>query len=235
MTKARWLLALAAAGGLCLVVLHLWPHIVAVFADPGRLRASIVALGAWGPLGLVLLSAVQIVLAPVPGYLVQVAGGYVFGPWLGGVYGVVGMAMGATVAFLLARRFGVPLLQRLVPGRLLEGWLRLRSQSSLAAWVVVLLLPVGDFCYFLAGLTSLSLRRMLLGTVLVRGPTVFLAAFVGAQAAFLSREMLWLLAGAAVVLTVVILWQKDRLELFVYERLLVRILGKRDSENGKQG
>lgn len=237
MTSTRVKKVVLALAGLAVIVvlaLIFGQDLAPLFSDPQRMRETMQGMGMWAPLGLVVFSAVQIVLAPVPGYLVQIAGGYLLGAWQGSVFGMIGMVLGATGAFLLARRFGVPLLHRLVPDRLLDSWLHLRNLNSLTAWFIVLLLPVGDFCYFLAGLTALSLPRMLLATLLVRGPTVIIASLVGAQVAFLPAQWLWLLAGALVVVSLVILWQKDRLEMLVFDRLLVRILHKREEQNGKQ-
>lgn len=230
----RGALALAGLLVLAVVVLAFGPDIISFFSDPQGMREAIHNMGAWAPLGLVVLSAVQIVLAPVPGYLVPIAGGYLLGVWEGSIYGIIGMLLGASGAFLLARRFGVPLLHRLVPDRLLDGWLHLRTLNSFTAWVVVLLLPIGDFCYFLAGLSALSLPRMLLATLFVRGPTVVIASFAGAQVAFLPAHILLLLAGAVVLLTVLILWQRDRLEMLVFDRMVVRILHERDEQDGEQ-
>lgn len=204
--------------------------LVVLLSDAGRIREAILSLGAWAPLGLIALSAIQIVFAPIPGYLVQVVGGYLFGPWLGGVYGVIGMLIGAATAFLLTRHFGVPLLERLVPARLLQGWLQLRAVNSMAGWFLVLLLPIGDFCYFLAGLSSLSLVRMLLGTLLIRGPTVFVASFVGSQVTAVPGDVWPVLVLGVIVVTVILLWQKDRLETLVFDKLLVRILSKRGDQ-----
>ncbi len=230
MRRVLALAGLTVAAGAAIAV---GPAVGRLFSDPERLRAALLDLGPWGPLALIALSAVQILLAPIPGYLVQIAGGYLYGAWLGGIYGVIGMLLGTAGAFLVARRFGVPLLERIVPRRLLDGWLRLRNLSSLTAWLVILLLPVGDFCYFLAGLTALSLPRMLFMTLLVRGPTVFVASFIGAQATSFSPAVLWALAAGVVVVTVLILWQKDRLEILVFDRLLLRILGRKDEPDSK--
>lgn len=207
-------------------------EIVALFSSADSLRRAVGALGPWGPVGLIILSALQIVVAPVPGYLVQGIGGYLFGAWPGGVYGVIGLLMGASLAFALARRFGRPLLARLVPARFIEDWLRLRNVNSLAAWIIILLLPVGDFCYFLAGLTALPYSRMVLATALVRGPTVFLASYVGAQATAIPSGAVWLLALAIVALSAIILLIRDRMVMPVYDRLLMRVLGKREESNG---
>jgi len=227
-------LALMAAAGIIIIAVGFGQDVVALFSDAQRLREAIHNMGAWAPLGLVVLSAVQIVVAPIPGYLVQIAGGYLLGAWQGTIFGVIGMLLGASGAFLLGRRLGVPLLHRLVPDRLLDGWLHLRHLDSLTVWIIVLLLPIGDFCYFLAGLSSLTLPRMLLATLLVRGPTVAVASFVGAQVAFLPEQWLWLLVAAVAMLTVLILWQKERLEIVIFDRIVVRTLQKREELDGKQ-
>ena len=36
-----------------------------------------------------MLNAVQIVIAPIPGYVLQVAAGFLFGPFWGGVWGIL--------------------------------------------------------------------------------------------------------------------------------------------------
>lgn len=228
------LLLVAVVVVLVVAALLFGPDALRVFADLGALREAVLGLGAWGPLALIALNVLQIVLAPVPAYAIQVAGGYVYGVWWGTLYGIVGMLGGAAMAFLLARRFGARLLERLVPKRLLNGWLHLRNLNSMTAWLIILLLPVGDFCYFLAGLTAMSLPRVLFLTLLVRGPTVFLTTFAGAQATSVPRDVVWGLVVALIVLSVLVIWQKDNIEMLVFDRLAVRIFGKRDDQDGKQ-
>ncbi len=227
------LLLVAGLVVLVIAALLFGPDALRVVADPGALREAVLGLGLWGPLALIALNAVQIVLAPVPAYAIQLAGGYLYGAWLGTLCGIVGMLGGAAMAFLLARRFGVRLLERLVPRRLLNGWLHLRNLNSMTAWLIVLLLPVGDFCYFLAGLTAMSLPRVLFLTLLVRGPTVFLITFAGAQATSVPRDVVWGVAVTLIAVSGIVLWQKDNIELLVFDRLAVRIFGKRDDQDGK--
>jgi uncharacterized membrane protein YdjX (TVP38/TMEM64 family) len=228
------LLVVAMLVVLVIAALLLGPDALRVVGDLSTLRETVLGLGAWGPLALIALNVVQIVLAPVPAYAMQLAGGYLYGAWWGTLYGIVGMLGGAAVAFLLVRRFGVRVLERFMPPRLLNGWLHLRNLNSLTAWLVVLLLPVGDFCYFLAGLTAMSLPRMLFLTLLVRGPTVFLTTYAGAQVTSVPPQILWGLVVALVVLGAIIVWQRDNIEMLVLDRLAVRIFGKRDEQDGKQ-
>src|SRR5436309_9176313 len=89
---------------------HLDPEVVA-----NRVRAS----GALGPLSLMALLIVQAVIAPLPSPPILIAAGFVYGPWLGFGIGWLGLLLGASACFGLARALGRPFAQRFVrPGHL---------------------------------------------------------------------------------------------------------------------
>jgi uncharacterized membrane protein YdjX (TVP38/TMEM64 family) len=85
-----------------------------VVSDPADLRAWLESLGPWGPVGLIALFVLQILVAPLPGYVFQAAAGYLFGWFWGAVYACIGMLIGGTLAMTLARIFGRPLVRRVV-------------------------------------------------------------------------------------------------------------------------
>ena len=60
----------------------------------------------WGPAALIGINVAQILVAPIPGYVVQAAAGYLYGPLWGGIYGAIGLMIGAMLAMLLARLLG---------------------------------------------------------------------------------------------------------------------------------
>ena len=91
-----------------------------VLSDPHRLRSLILGWGAWGGLALVGLQILQILLAPMPGQVLGLVGGYLYGPWLGSVFNMTGTLVGSGLAMWLARRFGRPLVERLVSNRWLD-------------------------------------------------------------------------------------------------------------------
>ena len=229
----RALIVLGLAAALALAIIF-GQDIVAAVRDPQHIRDGIVSLGPLAPLGLIALGALQIVFAPIPGYVVQMAGGYLFGPVLGTIYGLIGMLLGAVIAFLLARRFGVPLVERVMPPRMFENWLRLRHLDSNLALFVMLLLPIGDFVYFLIGLTAISLVRTLLMTLLVRTPSVIVAAFIGAEVDAVPRRLIVVAVVLVLIVAVVVVSQKTRVEDLVYNHILQRVLSRRETENEQQ-
>lgn len=138
-----------------------------------------------GPLGAVIfiaINAAQIVLAPIPGYLVQLAGGWVFGVWRGALLGIIGLAVGAILAMTLARLLGRPFVSRIVGAERLARWEHVTRADRPWFWALIFLAPIGDLPYFLAGLSNYPIPRLALIAAIVRSPSVILAAAIGAGA-----------------------------------------------------
>lgn len=154
-----------------------------------------------GPLGAVIficINAAQIVLAPIPGYIVQLAGGWVFGVWQGALLGIIGLALGAALAMTLARLLGRPFVSRMVGAARLARWEHVTRADRPWFWALLFLAPIGDLPYFLAGLSRYPIPRLVLIAVIVRSPSVTLAAAIGAGAVAVdpAHVLAWLSAQA---------------------------------------
>jgi len=157
-------------------------------------------LGWAGPLGLILINAAQIVIAPLPNYAIFVVAGLLYGPFWGGVYGIAGMLLGGVCAMLLTRHFGRPLAERMVGAERLERWDRMQATQSIVSWSILFLAPVGDIPYFLAGLAQVSVRKVVAISAITRGPTIFLIAAASSGATGMSWTELALTILALVVI-----------------------------------
>lgn len=177
-----------------LIVALFGPRMWAILQDEQMLEATIAKLGWLGPAALILFNAVQIIVAPVPGYVVQVASGYLFGPVWGGVWASFGLMLGAMVAMWLARTFGRPLAERLVGGARLDKWEKTTHSNSVLIWFVLILSPTGDLPYFLAGLSSTRFLTIFLLVLAIRVPTTFVVAAAGAGVMLLDWRQLAIIA-----------------------------------------
>ncbi len=190
------LLASAAACVLAGLVLWLWGRDIYTFlTDETALEALVVRLGPWGPIALILTNVVQIVVAPIPGYVVQLAAGYLYGPLKGGIYAGIGVLVGAMTAMWLARTLGRPVARLLVGESRLARWETVTHSDSPWIWLLLLLGPIGDVPYTLAGLSSVPYLTIFLITLFVRVPAVFLSTAIGGGA--LSLYWLFVVVGIA--------------------------------------
>lgn len=199
---AQWLLVGTA---LILVIALLWigPQAWQLLQDEQALEAWVVELGWLGPVALVALNAIQIVVAPIPGYVVQAAAGFLFGPIWGGLWGSTGLLLGATVAFWLARFYGRPLVARLIGEERLARWEHVTHSSSTLVWIILLLGPVGDIPYFLAGLARVSFVKIFVITLAIRVPSTFVVAAAGAGVMLLTWWQIALVIAALSALVLV--------------------------------
>lgn len=199
------------------------PALIDLVRDRARVEAWLAAFGPWGPLALILLNTLQIVIAPIPGYFVQAAAGYLFGTLAGGIYGTIGMVTGGALAMNLARWYGRPLVVRLAGPERLQRWEGVIHSDSIWPWFILLLGPVGDIPYFIAGLTHVPIWKILLIALVLRAPSVFVAAAVGAGVIVLPPAW-WLAFGAILVVIASLLHRyRERLEHWMDHLLLRRV------------
>jgi uncharacterized membrane protein YdjX (TVP38/TMEM64 family) len=226
----RWLLGLLLVALMVPVVIY-WQPLMALLEDLPRLRAWLQQLGPWGPIALVCLNAVQIVLAPVPGQLVQAVAGYLFGLWPGALYGALGMALGGTLSMSLGRLYGRPLIERVLGSGRLHRWEQVAHTDSALVWAVLMLPPFGDIPYLIAGLTKAPIWKVLAITVVIRGPSVILYAAMGSGTISGPPYLLVSLMVGLVLIGVVGMMYGARVQAWV-EKLVFQRMPFRNSGSG---
>lgn len=177
--------------------------------------------GPWGPLVSIALNVAQVLLAPIPGQFVGLANGYLYGVWLGTLYSMAGLLIGTTLAMVLGRRFGRPLVERLVNPKTLARWDRIADRQGPQFFFLVFLLPLlpDDVACFLIGLSPLSISRMLLLATPARVPGVFVSCWLGAYATALPWWA-WIPLGGGATGAAWVFWRHQA----QLENLMIRLI-----------
>jgi uncharacterized membrane protein YdjX (TVP38/TMEM64 family) len=162
----------------------------------------------WAPLLFVVVYATATALA-LPGSILTIAGGAVFGFWWGSLLNSLGANIGASAAFWFARLLGREGIERIAGSRI-RGLDRATEQHGFLGLLVLRLIPLVPFnaLNFGSGLTAMRWRDYGLATLVGIIPgtlvyTFFADALVqgttgaGAQA----RTRLWIAAGLFLLLT----------------------------------
>jgi len=110
--RAAQVAALVALAAVLALLIARGKALLRFYRDREAVASFVRAWGPWMPVGTVTLHVVQILLAPLPGQVLDAVNGYLFGPWLGTLLSMVGVGSGSTLAMTLARRFGRPLVER---------------------------------------------------------------------------------------------------------------------------
>jgi len=191
-TIALLLVAVAVFVGLSLFVRQQVPWLT----DPRAVRAYIRGFGPFAPAAFFLLQSTQVVVAPVPGHVLGLVSGYLFGAGVGTVISVSGAVLGSYIAFVLSRRFGRPFVESVIDGEALRTFDEVTREHGLLALFLVFLVPglPDDVICFAAGLTDLRMDRMVAVSLAGRIPGFYLVNLAGANLA----DGDWLVSAAIV-------------------------------------
>lgn len=174
-------------------------------------RTELPKYGAWAPLVYIFVYAAQIVIAPIPGAALAYAAGFLFGP-IAALYSITGILIGGALGFLLARRFGMPVIEKIAPPSWIERWRNLAAVNSAFTWFLIMLAPTADFFYFIAGLTTLSFRRFMLIVLLGRLPGIVLSTYLGANFEAFGVQWIFVLIVAMLLIALAGNWLRQRVE-----------------------
>lgn len=133
------------------------------FRSIETLRAYVASFGVLAPVVLTAIQALQVVLPVLPGFLGCIVGAGLFGAMGGFWCNYIGISLGSILAFLLARRFGVGLVRRMIPlekYRSFSDWVNKKKSYTVVLFLSILLpLAPDDFLCYFSGLTGMSTRK----------------------------------------------------------------------------
>lgn len=141
-----------------ILALKYLPSILELTMSLDKFRNYIVSLGRLGSIVFIFFQILQTVIAPIPGEVIQVAGGYIYGVPLGMIYSTVGMLLGAIIAFYFTRLIGSSFVAKLINGENSQ-WMKdiMDSKKFSIVLFIVFLVPglPKDFLIYVAGLTPI--------------------------------------------------------------------------------
>jgi uncharacterized membrane protein YdjX (TVP38/TMEM64 family) len=121
----------------------------------------------------------EVILAPIPGTLLYLPGGLVFGWLVGGSVSLAGNVLGAGIACQIARLVGGHRIERYLERPALQRYLAVIEARGL--WIVFLLrinpLTSSDLVSYAAGLTRIPAWKVMAGTFAGMAPLCFAQAY----------------------------------------------------------
>jgi len=174
----------------------------AFLTDAQALREFIRGYGILAPFVLVVLQALQVVIAPIPGQVLAVVAGYLFGTWWGTFYNMIGITIGSAIAFWISRRYGRGYVENIVHEETLDRFDAVSDDYGRAALFFFFLVPglPDDVICFAGGLTDIPLWHLIVLAVIGRTPAFFLVNVIGD---LLGTERFWPAVVLALILSVV--------------------------------
>ena len=154
--------------------------LTSLLSDRERLTKLVKNAGIFAPLLYILLQITQTIAAPIPGQLVGTIGGLLFG-WWGILWTVIGSAIGFFIVFVLTRKFGRPLIEKLVKKEHLDKFDFIAGKKAPIILFSIFVLPgfPDDIVCYVAGLTDIPIKQLMAMIVIGRLPAVVVTNIFG--------------------------------------------------------
>src|SRR5438309_9856726 len=204
---------IAACGWLVLTDASAYQFLVRLYVDKRFLKHTLREWGVLAPVIFIGLQALQVIVAPIPGELSGILGGYLFGQWVGLLYSTIGLVLGSVTAFAVGRWLGARYVQKLVSP---DIWRKMgfivEAEGAILCFIIFLIpgLPKDMACY-LFGLSPMPFWIFAVVSTLGRIPDTWVLSAQGAHTATGHYIEVLLLTAIVAALAVPLYYARHRI------------------------
>lgn len=197
------ILTAAALGAAALLCWYL-----GTLVTPRELQSALQGLGSWAAIAYIgLFTVLPAFFFPVA--VLALAGGLLFGLWLGSLYTFIGAMLNCTVMFFLARYAGRKQVEELIRKRMSPAWRQrlqnLNSNGGFLLLVILRLIPAVPYnlINYAFGLSAMSYSTYILASGIGIIPGTFAFINIGDKALDVTSPDFWIAIGLLVLLLAV--------------------------------
>lgn len=184
-------------------------------------RSYVASFGMWAYLVYWLIQFMAVVLAPIPGNIVTLAGGLLFGTVPSILLSLTANFAASFLVFGLCRLLGRSFAQRLIGKHSTNKYYELFTRKRDTFLFLTILFPFfpDDMICMLAGLTEISFRRFAFILIVAKPWGLIAASVLGSVGLELPLPILIILGILGVVVFVLGLMYGDRVETYIRRKI----------------
>lgn len=173
------LLCFMIMGGICLL---LYKPMMNIFENPQTLRTQLQNLGIIGQLIFVGIMALQVIFVFLPGEIIEIMAGFIYGPLGGMIACMLGSAIGSAFIYLFVKKFGVKFIDRFIGLDKVNEveFLKNKEKRNILCFLIFFIpgTPKDLLTYFIP-LTDMKLTTFLTITTFARIPSIITSTIGG--------------------------------------------------------
>lgn len=150
--------------------------------NPLMIKEMIMAYGKYSIFVFFSLQILQVVAFFIPGEIIQIAGGYIYGTLWGSLISMVGITLGSSIVFMLSKRFGKPLVDRIIPTKSIKKFRGIWKSEKVNIIVFIVYLLPGmpkDAMAYICGISNINFRDFITYSTIGRLPGIVISAYFG--------------------------------------------------------
>ena len=189
-----------------------YQFLVRLYVDKRFLKRTLSEWGILAPVIFIGLQVLQVIIAPIPGEVTGILGGYLFGEWIGLLYSTIGLTLGSVAAFGVGRWLGARYVQKLVSPDIWQkmGFI-VEAEGAILCFIIFLIpgLPKDMVCY-LFGLSPMPFWVFAVVSTLGRIPGTWVLSAQGAHTAAGDYLQVILLTAMVVAVALPLYYYRNR-------------------------
>lgn len=212
-------LMLAFISAISIIALKYSADILYLAANPDDFKTMLSSYGTTGIAVFIVIQAIQVIIAALPGDLTQIAGGYIYGTLLGALYSIIGITLGSVIAFCASRFLGYSLINIFASKEMLERFkFLINNPKSEIAMFILFLIPgmPKDFLCYLAGITPVRPAAFFTVSTIARIPALVVSTYIGANLQQENYAIVAVVSIIACILLVAGFFAKEHIIAFLH-------------------
>jgi len=174
--------------------------------EPEKFKAFINQFGAFGIVVMFLIQVAQIIVALIPGEVVEFMAGCMYG-WLGGLLlCLVGVAVGQTIIFGLVKWLGKDFVEAAAGSKAMDKLKFLKDEKKLRLIIFFLFFIPGtpkDMITYIVPFTKIKLRDFIVLTLIARIPSIVSSTYAGEALVENDYKTLIIAYGAILIVSLI--------------------------------
>ncbi|HYA15159.1 MAG TPA: VTT domain-containing protein [Syntrophales bacterium] len=179
-----------------------------------KLIAFIESFHPYDDIVFIVIQIFQVLVAgAIPAEISGFVGGYLYGPIVGTVYSTIGFSIGSWLAFLLSRRYGLPLVRRVVNPSIMDKYDHfIVARGPLVSFILFLIpgFPKAALCYIL-GLSQMNIWTFIGVSTIGRLFGTILLSLTGDSVRAMRIVLLFIILGIVVIIYLVVYIYREKL------------------------
>ncbi len=158
--------------------------LISIVNNPDKLDQWLKFYGPFSMIVYVIVLTLLMVLTPIPSETFLFTGGYLYGTFQGTICSILVIGLGTLVAFGVARHFGLPFIEKLLPVKFREKFQWIQQHPFFESILFLLFLIPGlpkDALTYIAGFTTTRVLKSFLMVLIARTPSIIVSSYIGAH------------------------------------------------------
>lgn len=145
-----------------------------------EIQSFVSSFGIFAPLIYILILTIAIIVSQIPNIPLTITSGIIFGPFLGGIYSLIGGMLGSIACFFISKTLGMSVMKKIF-GKTLYFCDRCNDKYIGLVVFITRLFPFFSFdvISYGAGLTNMRFKTFLIATFFGMIPMTFLFTYAG--------------------------------------------------------